>query len=66
MRAIVLERVGGLDKLVCRDIPEPEPMAGHVVIQVKAFGVNHAEMHSHFDLRSNLAIFRSRCQSSTS
>lgn len=45
MRAIVLEGFGGLDKLVYRDIPEPEPMAGHVVIQVKAFGVNHAEMH---------------------
>ena len=45
MRAIVLEGFGGYDKLVYKDIPEPEPMAGHVVIQVKAFGVNHAEMH---------------------
>jgi NADPH:quinone reductase-like Zn-dependent oxidoreductase len=45
MRAIVLEGFGGFDKLVYKDIPEPEPMAGHVVIQVKAFGVNHAEMH---------------------
>ncbi|OZI20630.1 alcohol dehydrogenase [Bordetella genomosp. 9] len=45
MRAIVLEKFGGLDSLVYKDIPEPEPMAGHVVIQVKAFGVNHAEMH---------------------
>jgi NADPH2:quinone reductase len=26
-------------------LPEPEPLAGHVVIQVKAFGLNHAEMH---------------------
>ncbi|ARP83784.1 alcohol dehydrogenase [Bordetella genomosp. 8] len=45
MRAIVLEKFGGLDSLVYKDIPEPEPLAGHVVIQVKAFGVNHAEMH---------------------
>ena len=45
MRAIVLEKFGGLDSLVYKDIPEPEPKAGHVVIQVKAFGINHAEMH---------------------
>ncbi len=45
MRAIVLEKFGGLDSLVIKDIPEPEPQAGQVVIQVKAFGINHAEMH---------------------
>src|SRR5246500_4380421 len=45
MRAIVLEKFGGPDSLVYKDIPEPEPMAGHVVIQIKAFGLNHAEMH---------------------
>ncbi|WP_414463941.1 zinc-binding alcohol dehydrogenase family protein [Hyphomicrobium sp. DY-1] len=45
MRAIVLEKFGGLDSLVYKDIPEPKPMAGHVVIQIKAFGINHAEMH---------------------
>jgi hypothetical protein len=45
MRAIVLEKFGGLDSLVYRDIPEPESLVGHVVIQVKAFGLNHAEMH---------------------
>jgi NADPH:quinone reductase len=45
MRAIVLEKFGGLDSLVYKDIPEPAPRAGHVVIQIKAFGINHAEMH---------------------
>jgi NADPH:quinone reductase-like Zn-dependent oxidoreductase len=45
MRAIVLEKFGGLDSLVYKEIPKPEPMAGHVVIQIKAFGINHAEMH---------------------
>jgi NADPH:quinone reductase len=29
--------------LQCADIPEPR--AGHVVIEIKAFGINHAEMH---------------------
>jgi NADPH2:quinone reductase len=45
MRAIVLEKFGGLDSLVYKEIPDPEPRAGHVVIEIKAFGVNHAEMH---------------------
>ena len=45
MRAIVLEKFGGLDSLVYKDIPEPEPKVGHVVIQIKAFGLNHAELH---------------------
>jgi NADPH:quinone reductase-like Zn-dependent oxidoreductase len=45
MRAIVLEKFGGLDSLVIKELPEPEPKAGHVVIRVKAFGVNHAEIH---------------------
>src|SRR6476620_6668037 len=26
-------------------MPEPEPKDGHAVIAVKAFGINHAEMH---------------------
>src|SRR5580658_9196354 len=45
MRAIVIEKFGGLDGLVIKEIPEPEPAAGHDVIQVKAFGINHAEGH---------------------
>jgi len=45
MRAIVLEKFGGPDSLVYKDIPEPEAQPGHVVIQIKAFGINHAEMH---------------------
>ncbi|MGU7773439.1 zinc-binding alcohol dehydrogenase family protein [Burkholderia sp. MR1-5-21] len=45
MRAIVLEKFGGLDSLVYKDIPEPEPKPGHVVIEIKAFGLNHAELH---------------------
>lgn len=45
MRAIVLEKFGGLDSLVYKDIPDPDPEEGSVVIRVKAFGINHAEMH---------------------
>jgi NADPH:quinone reductase-like Zn-dependent oxidoreductase len=45
MRAIVLDGFGGLDRLVYTDIPKPLPKAGEVVIEVKGFGINHAEMH---------------------
>ncbi|OBH64215.1 zinc-binding alcohol dehydrogenase family protein [Mycobacterium sp. E2479] len=45
MRAIILEKFGGLDSLVYSDIPKPLPKDGEVVIAIKGFGVNHAEMH---------------------
>lgn len=45
MRAIILESFGGLDSLVYADIPKPLPKDGEVVIKVKGFGINHAEMH---------------------
>ena len=51
----MLEKFGGLDSLVYEDIPEPEPKAEHVVIQIKAFGINHAEMHMRRGGRSCLA-----------
>jgi NADPH:quinone reductase len=45
MRAILRSGFGGPEVLEIREIPEPEPKAGHAVIEVKAFGINHAEMH---------------------
>src|SRR6266849_9673612 len=46
MRAIVIDHFGpDLDSLVIKEMPEPEPKPGYVVIEVKAFGINHAEMH---------------------
>src|ERR1700751_4508485 len=45
MRAIVLKGFGGLDSLVYTDIPRPRPKDGEVVIKVKGFGINHAEIH---------------------
>src|ERR1700741_1058537 len=45
MRAIVIEGFGSPERLVYNDLPEPEPLPGHVVIEIKAFGINHAEMH---------------------
>ena len=45
MRAIVLKGFGGLENLAIENLPDPEPKPGNAVIQVKAFGINHAETH---------------------
>lgn len=45
MRAIVIKEFGGPDVLSIEERPDPQPQSGHVLIEVKAFGVNHAELH---------------------
>lgn len=45
MRAIVIKRYGGPEVLAIEERPAPEPKPGHVVIEVKAFGLNHAEIY---------------------
>ena len=45
MRAIVIQQFGGPERLVIEELPDPKPAPGHVVIAVKAFGINHAETH---------------------
>src|ERR1700732_4409375 len=45
MRAVVIEQYGGPESLVLRERPDPEPVPGHVLIEVKAFGLNHAEIY---------------------
>ena len=45
MRAIFRKRFGGPEVLEVRKFPNPEPKPGHVLIEVKAFGLNHAGAH---------------------
>jgi NADPH:quinone reductase-like Zn-dependent oxidoreductase len=45
MRAIVIQNYGGPEQLKIEKIPIPEPKTGEVVIQVKAFGLNRAEIY---------------------
>ena len=45
MRAIVITEPGGPEVLQIRELPDPVPGEGEVLIRVKAFGVNHAETH---------------------
>jgi NADPH2:quinone reductase len=45
MRAIIIKEFGGLDSLVIENLPDPKPEKGQALIEVKAFGINHAETH---------------------
>jgi NADPH:quinone reductase len=45
MRAIVFKRYGGPEVLQIEERADPRPKPGHVVINVKAFGLNHAEIY---------------------
>jgi NADPH:quinone reductase len=45
MRAIVIKQYGGPEVLQIEQRPDPQPKPGHVVIDVKAFGLNHAEIY---------------------
>jgi NADPH:quinone reductase len=44
MKAIQLTGFDGIESLALSDIPLPEPAAGEVLIQVKAAGINYAEV----------------------
>ncbi|HED35712.1 MAG TPA: alcohol dehydrogenase [Gammaproteobacteria bacterium] len=45
MKAVVINQYGGSDQLVIRDIPDPEPQQGEVLIKIRAFGINRAETY---------------------
>jgi NADPH:quinone reductase-like Zn-dependent oxidoreductase len=45
MRAIVITRPGGPEVMQVVERPEPVPAAGEVLIRVKAFGLNRAELY---------------------
>ena len=40
-----MEKFENFDSLLYKEIPNPEPKLGHVIIPIEAFGTNHAEMH---------------------
>jgi len=45
MKAIVLDGFGPPSSLVIRDVPKPVPQPGQVLIRIKAFGLNRAELY---------------------
>jgi NADPH2:quinone reductase len=44
MKAIVVSRTGGPEVLELRDVPEPQPQAGEVLVLVEAAGLNYADV----------------------
>jgi NADPH2:quinone reductase len=44
MRAVVLEATGGPEQLAVREVPEPVPNEGEVVVDVRAAGINFADV----------------------
>ena len=45
MRAIVITAPGGPEVLAVRDLPDPVPADGEILIRVRAFGLNHADAY---------------------
>src|SRR5882724_8883947 len=45
MRAMVIQAFGGPEQLVLRELPDPTPGAGEVLVRVRAFGINRAETY---------------------
>ncbi len=43
MKAVVVTRPGGPEVLEVRDVPEPQPRPGKVIVRVEAVGVNFAD-----------------------
>lgn len=46
MRAVVIDRFGGPEELIVRDLPEPEPGVGEVGIRVAAVAVNPVDLQT--------------------
>src|ERR1700688_2632900 len=44
MRAMVVKRYGPPEVFESREVPDPQPKPGEVVIRVKAIGVNFADL----------------------
>jgi NADPH:quinone reductase-like Zn-dependent oxidoreductase len=45
MRAVVIRRTGGPEVLQLEEVPDPEPGAGEVLVEVEAAGVNHYDVN---------------------
>ena len=58
MRAAVLDAPGPPEALEVREIPVPRPRAGHILIQVKAFGLNRSELHTRLGLADGVTFPR--------
>jgi NADPH:quinone reductase-like Zn-dependent oxidoreductase len=44
MKAMIIQQYGGPEQLAFRELPVPQAADGDILIRVKAFGINHAEI----------------------
>jgi len=44
LKALVIERQGGVEHLAWRDWPDPQPRPGEVLVRVRAVGLNHLDV----------------------
>ena len=45
MRAVVFERNGGPEVLESKELPDPQPSPGHVLVEIEAVGVNFRDVY---------------------
>src|SRR3989344_2427042 len=45
MKAVFIEKQGGLEVLKYGELPKPKPKRGEVLIRVKAAALNHLDLH---------------------
>src|SRR5437870_2526005 len=45
MRAVVIAEPGGPDVLAVRELPDPVPAVGEVLVRIEAIGLNHADTY---------------------
>ncbi len=43
MKAVLVTRAGGPEVLEVRDVPDPQPAPGEVIVRVEAVGINFAD-----------------------
>jgi NADPH2:quinone reductase len=58
MRAVVLDAPGPVEALQLRDLPDPVPEPGWVLIRVEAFGLNRSELHTRLGLAEGVSFPR--------
>ena len=58
MRAVVLDAPGPPEALRIRELPDPEPRDGWVLIEVHAFGINRSELHTRLGLAEGVTFPR--------
>ncbi|MDA1184759.1 MAG: zinc-binding alcohol dehydrogenase family protein [Acidobacteria bacterium] len=58
MRAVVLDAPGAPEALQIRELPVPTPVAGQVLVKVRAFGLNRSELYTRRGLSHGVSFPR--------